>query len=124
MSGIFIYHAGCPHGVGAAFASRLHGEDAVHGIYFGDGATSSNGFHSGLNFGGVWKVPAVFVCVDNGWAISVASSEQTAADSYADKAIAYGIPGQDVDGRLPLQRRARLRAEGNRGARRKHLRRV
>ena len=87
-----------PHGVGAAFASKRRGEDEVHGIYFGDGATSSNGFHSGLNFAGVWDVPAVFVCVDNGWAISVPSSEQTAGDSYVDKAIAYGIPGFEVDG--------------------------
>ena len=87
-----------PHGVGAACATKLRGEDAVHAIYFGDGATSSNGFHSGMNFAGVWKVPSVFVCVDNGWAISVASSQQTAAESYADKGEAYGIPGVLVDG--------------------------
>ena len=72
------------HGVGAAFASKQRGEDVVHGIYFGDGATSSNSFHSGLNFAGVWKAPCVFVCIDNGWAISVSSKQQTAADSYAD----------------------------------------
>ncbi|MDA1264119.1 MAG: thiamine pyrophosphate-dependent dehydrogenase E1 component subunit alpha [Planctomycetota bacterium] len=87
-----------PHGVGAAFASKQRGEDVVHGIYFGDGATSSNGFHSGLNFAGVWRAPAVFVCIDNGWAISVSSQQQTAADSYADKGRAYGVPGQIVDG--------------------------
>ena len=86
------------HGVGAAYAARQRGEDAVHGIWFGDGATSSNGFHSGLNFAGVWKVPAVFVCIDNGWAISVPSSDQSACESLADKAEAYGIPGVDVDG--------------------------
>jgi TPP-dependent pyruvate/acetoin dehydrogenase alpha subunit len=51
-----------------------------------------------MNFAAVWKVPAVFVCVDNGWAISVCSKKQTAAESYADKAIAYGMPGVDVDG--------------------------
>ncbi len=87
-----------PHGVGAAFATKQRGEDAVHGIYFGDGATSSNGFHSGMNFAGVWNVPAVFVCVDNGWAISVPSSAQTASESYADKGVAYGVPGTEVDG--------------------------
>jgi TPP-dependent pyruvate/acetoin dehydrogenase alpha subunit len=86
------------HGVGAALAAKQRGLDEVHAIYFGDGATSSNGFHSGLNFAGVWKAPCVFVCIDNGWAISVCSREQTAAASYADKAIAYGIPGVDVDG--------------------------
>ena len=86
------------HGVGAAYASKLRGEDVVHSIHMGDGATSSNGFHSGLNFAGVWKVPAVFVCVDNGWAISVCSRDQTAAESYAAKAEAYGMPGIEVDG--------------------------
>lgn len=86
------------HGVGAAYASQLGGEDCVHAIYFGDGATSANGFHSGLNFAGVWKAPVVFVCIDNGWAISVPSSQQTAASSYAAKARAYGIPGVAVDG--------------------------
>jgi len=86
------------HGVGAAYASMRRGEDTVHAIHFGDGATSSNGFHSGLNFAGVWKVPAVFVCTDNGWAISVASSAQTAASSFAAKAPAYGFPGIEVDG--------------------------
>ena len=97
-----------PHGVGAAFASKVRGEDAVHAIYFGDGATSSNGFHSGLNFAGVWKVPAVFVCIDNGWAISVSSSAQTAAESYADKGAAYGVPGIDVDGNDVLACRSAL----------------
>ena len=87
-----------PHGVGAAFATKQRGEPAVHGIYFGDGATSSNGFHSGMNFAGVWKVPCVFVCVDNGWAISVSSRDQTAAERFADKGQAYGIPGVQVDG--------------------------
>lgn len=86
------------HGVGAAFASKHRGEDAVHVIHFGDGATSSSGFHSGLNFAAVWKVPAVFVCTDNGWAISVPSSQQTAAKSFAEKAKAYGMPGVQVDG--------------------------
>ena len=87
-----------PHGVGAAFASKQRGDDCVHAIHFGDGATSSNGFHSGLNFAAVWQVPAVFVCTDNGWAISVASSRQTAADSFAAKGVAYGMPGVTVDG--------------------------
>lgn len=86
------------HGVGAAFAAKQKGSDEVHGIYFGDGATSSNGFHSGLNFAGVWKAPCVFVCIDNGWAISVSSGAQTAATSYAHKAKAYGVPGVEVDG--------------------------
>lgn len=87
-----------PNGVGAAFASKQRGEDTVHAVYLGDGATSSNGFHSGLNFAGVWKAPVVFVCIDNGWAISVSSKSQTAASSYSAKGRAYGVPGREVDG--------------------------
>ena len=86
------------HGVGAAYAAKLRGVDEVHAIYGGDGSTSSNGFHSGLNFAGVWQVPCYFVIIDNGWAISVCSRNQTAAKSYADKAAAYGLPGFEVDG--------------------------
>ncbi len=87
-----------PHAVGAAYASKLRGEDVVHSVYFGDGATSSNGFHSGMNKAAVWKVPVVFVCVNNGWAISVSSKKQTAAETYAHKASAYGMPAARVDG--------------------------
>lgn len=87
-----------PHGVGAAYAGMRRGLDEVHAVYFGDGASSGNGFHSGLNFAAVWKVPTVFVCTDNGWAISVPSSEQSAVKSFADKADAYGMPGFEVDG--------------------------
>lgn len=87
-----------PHGVGAAFAAQRRGLDEVHAIYFGDGATSSNGFHSGMNMAAVWQAPCVFVCVNNGWAISVCSAKQTAAESFADKAVAYGMPGENVDG--------------------------
>jgi pyruvate dehydrogenase E1 component alpha subunit/2-oxoisovalerate dehydrogenase E1 component alpha subunit len=87
-----------PHGVGAAFAAKSLQRNEVHGIYFGDGATSSNGFHSGLNFAAVWRVPCVFVCVDNAWAISVPSREQSAQPDIARKADAYGMPGFEVDG--------------------------
>jgi 2-oxoisovalerate dehydrogenase E1 component alpha subunit len=86
-----------PHGVGAAFATKNRRGKEVHAIYFGDGATSSNGFHSGMNFAAVWKVPTVFVCIDNGWAISVPTSAQSAA-ALADKGAAYGVPSVAVDG--------------------------
>jgi pyruvate dehydrogenase E1 component alpha subunit len=86
------------HGVGAAFAAKKKGKDEVHAIYFGDGATSSNGFHSGMTFAAVWKAPCVFVCVNNGWAISVPSAEQTAVQRWTDKGIAYGVPAAEVDG--------------------------
>jgi TPP-dependent pyruvate/acetoin dehydrogenase alpha subunit len=86
-----------PHGVGAAWAGKRRGTGEVHAIFFGDGATSSNGFHSGLNFAAVWKVPAVFLCVDNGWAISVPSKHQTAG-RLVDRGPAYGLAAHEVDG--------------------------
>lgn len=87
-----------PHGVGAALAAKRLGKDEVHAIFFGDGASSSNGFHAGMNFAAVWNVPCVFVLVHNGWAISVPSDEQTGSAEWTDKADAYGMPGYEVDG--------------------------
>ena len=87
-----------PQAVGAARAFQARGEKHVCLASFGDGGTSSLGFHSALNFAGVWKAPVVFLCQNNGWAISLPSSGQTASESYAIKAKAYGIPGVKVDG--------------------------
>ncbi|MEW6074286.1 MAG: thiamine pyrophosphate-dependent enzyme [Planctomycetota bacterium] len=95
-----------PQAVGAAFAARSRGEDTVVLTSFGDGGTSSLGFHSGLNFAGVWKAPVIFLCQNNGWAISCPASEQTASTSYAAKAVAYGLPGVVVDGNDLLAVRA------------------
>jgi 2-oxoisovalerate dehydrogenase E1 component alpha subunit len=85
-------------GVGFAWAARLQKEDLATLIYFGDGATSSNDFHSGMNFAGVFKTPAVLFCRNNGWAISVPTERQTASETFAQKGIAYGVPGVRVDG--------------------------
>jgi len=87
-----------PHAVGAAMAMQRRGENKVVAAYTGDGATSTSGFHSAMNFAGVFKAPVVFMVIDNGWAISLPSSKQTAARSYGDKAAAYGMPGINVDG--------------------------
>jgi len=87
-----------PQGVGAAHAMKLRGEDSVALISFGDGGTSSLGFHSGLNFAGVWKSPAVFLCQNNGYAISMPTEKQTASDGFAVKGEAYGVPAILVDG--------------------------
>lgn len=87
-----------PHAAGVALAFKQRGEASVVCAYGGDGATSSSGFHSALNFAAVGKAPVVFIIIDNGWAISVPSSQQTAARSYGAKAKAYGMPGADVDG--------------------------
>jgi 2-oxoisovalerate dehydrogenase E1 component alpha subunit len=86
------------HAVGAAWAARIKGDDMVPLVYFGEGATSSNDFHAGLNFAGVNDVPVVFACRNNGWAISVPRERQTASETIAQKAIAYGIRGERVDG--------------------------
>jgi 2-oxoisovalerate dehydrogenase E1 component alpha subunit len=83
---------------GTARALQIRGEKAVSWAWFGDGGTSSNDFHCGLNFAGVWKAPAIFVCENNHWAISVPAECQTAAHTFADKAVAYGMPGVRVDG--------------------------
>lgn len=87
-----------PHAVGAAMAMQRRGEPHVCAAYSGDGATSTNGFHSAMNMAAVYKSPVVFIVIDNGWAISVPSAAQTAASSYGAKAKAYGMPGVDVDG--------------------------
>lgn len=87
-----------PHAVGIAYAARYKGERSGVVCYFGDGATSEGEFHEGLNFAGVWKTPNVFVCQNNQWAISVPRSRQTAAKTIAQKAVAYGFPGIQVDG--------------------------
>jgi 2-oxoisovalerate dehydrogenase E1 component alpha subunit len=83
---------------GAAMAARIRGDDTVFMTYFGDGGTSSNDFHAGLNFGAVFKAPVVFVCENNQWAISVPLRGQTASETIAQKAQAYGMPGVRVDG--------------------------
>src|SRR5688572_2208464 len=85
-------------GVGFAWAAKLRSEDLATLIYFGDGATSSNDFHAGMNFAGVFKTPAVFFCRNNGWAISVPTERQTASETFAQKGAAYGVPGVRVDG--------------------------
>ncbi|MFB6101199.1 MAG: pyruvate dehydrogenase (acetyl-transferring) E1 component subunit alpha [Haloplanus sp.] len=91
-----------PHATGLAMASKLRGDDAVACAYFGDGATSEGDFHEGLNMAGVFDVPAVFLCNNNGWAISTPRERQTASRTLAGKAAAYGIDGVQVDGMDPL----------------------
>lgn len=92
-----------PHATGLAWASKLKDEeDKAFLCNFGDGATSEGDFHEGLNFAGVFDVPAVFFCNNNQWAISVPQERQTAAESYAQKAVAYGFEGVQVDGMDPL----------------------
>jgi pyruvate dehydrogenase E1 component alpha subunit len=91
-----------PHATGAAWASQLTGENKAFLCYFGDGATSEGDFHEGMNFAGVFDVPAIFFCNNNQWAISVPRERQTASETLAQKAAAYGFEGIQVDGMDPL----------------------
>ena len=84
--------------VGFSWGAKIDGKNIASLVYFGEGATSSTDFHSGMNFAGVFKVPVVFLCRNNGWAISVPAERQTATRTFAEKAAAYGIPGVRVDG--------------------------
>jgi len=90
------------HGVGLAWGFKLQHRDSVAVVYFGDGATSEAAFHEGCNFAGVFGVPAILFCQNNGWAISTPRVHQTAANSIAARAAGYGFPGVQVDGNDPL----------------------
>ena len=87
-----------PHAVGVAHAARLKGEDTVALVMLGDGATSEGDTHAALNFAAVWQAPVVFFVQNNGYAISVPLSKQSAAPSLAHKGIGYGVPAMLIDG--------------------------
>lgn len=110
-----------PHAVGAAWAARIKKDDVASLVFFGEGATSSGDFHTGLNFAGVTKAPLVAVCRNNGWATSTPASSQTRSAGFAIKAVAYGLRGVRVDGAdvvavLSVVREARARATAGQGA--------
>ncbi|MEE1788050.1 thiamine pyrophosphate-dependent dehydrogenase E1 component subunit alpha [Streptomyces sp. SP17BM10] len=87
-----------PHAVGLAHAARLRGEPVVALAMLGDGGTSEGDFHEALNFAAVLRAPVVFLVQNNGYAISVPLTAQSAAPSLAHKAVGYGMPGRLVDG--------------------------
>lgn len=87
-----------PHAVGAALAAQLRGEDSVAAVYFGDGAASKGDFHEGVNFAAIHKLPVLFFCENNHYAISVPLQLQMPVASVADRARGYGIPGERFDG--------------------------
>lgn len=87
-----------PHGVGVAWGMKLAGKKTASLVYLGDGATSKGDFHESMNFAAVFKAPCIFICENNQWAISVPRSRQTASETIAQKAIAYGMEGVQVDG--------------------------
>ena len=87
-----------PHGAGSALASQYLGRNEATIIYFGDGATSTGDAHAALNFSAIHQLPAVFLCQNNDWAISVSNKLQFAVHSLVERAAGYGIPGVQVDG--------------------------
>lgn len=86
------------HAVGLGWAAKYRQTDDVAMTFFGDGATSEGDFHEGLNFAGVFQAPVIFVCQNNHWAISLPVAKQTRSKTLAQKALAYGMPGIQVDG--------------------------
>jgi len=90
--------AQAPHAAGAALAFKLRGEARAAVCLLGDGATSKGDVYEAMNMAGTWALPLVFVVINNQWAISTPRSVQTAASRLADKALATGFPGRQVDG--------------------------
>ncbi|MHA1713990.1 MAG: pyruvate dehydrogenase (acetyl-transferring) E1 component subunit alpha [Candidatus Ranarchaeia archaeon] len=87
-----------PHAVGAAWTAKIRKLSYAVLVFCGDGATSKGDFHEGLNIAGVFQLPLIVIVQNNQWAISVPRTKQTAAETIAQKAIAYGIPGIQIDG--------------------------
>ena len=93
-----VIAANLPHAAGVAYASKLRGLDEVSIVYFGEGATAEGDFHEAVNFAAIHKLPVVFYCENNGYAISEVSEKQMSVKHVADRAKGYGIIGQTVDG--------------------------
>lgn len=90
------------HAAGSGYAQKLKGTNGVSVAFFGDGASSEGDFHEALNFAAIYKTPTIFICSNNLYAISTSCSIQTASESIAQKALAYGMPGVQVNGMDPL----------------------
>jgi 2-oxoisovalerate dehydrogenase E1 component alpha subunit len=86
------------HATGVALASKLKGEPHVSAVYFGEGSTAGGDFHEALNFAAIHRLPVVFVCENNGYAISQPQRTEMPLEHVAGRAVAYGMPGQVVDG--------------------------
>jgi len=109
VSGSSVVASQIPHAVGLALAAKLSGERVIATTFFGEGATSEGDFHEGLNFAAVQKLPVVFVCENNGYAISLPQRKQMAVDDVASRAASYGMLGVVVDGHDPVATYAAMR---------------
>jgi 2-oxoisovalerate dehydrogenase E1 component alpha subunit len=92
-----------PHAVGIALAGKMERKDLVTFVTFGEGSSNQGDFHEGANFAGVHKLPVIFMCENNKYAISVPIEKQLACEKVSDRAIGYGMPGFTVNGNDPLE---------------------
>jgi pyruvate dehydrogenase E1 component alpha subunit len=93
-----IVGAGLPIATGAGLAAKMQGGDRVAVCFFGDGASNEGAFHGSLNLASIWKLPVIFVCENNRWAVSVPASYGLSVEDVAVRAGGYNIPGVTVDG--------------------------
>ncbi|MFD1358108.1 thiamine pyrophosphate-dependent dehydrogenase E1 component subunit alpha [Fictibacillus halophilus] len=106
-----------PHAVGIALGGRMEGKDIVTFTTFGEGSSNQGDFHEGANFASVHKLPVIFMCENNKYAISVPISKQLACVNVSDRAIGYGMPGVTVDGNDPLAVYEAVKEAADRGRR-------
>ena len=93
-----IVGGGLPIAVGAALSAKRLGKSDVTVCFFGDGANNEGAFHEALNMAGVWKLPVIFVCENNGYGMSTSTARSTAVKYISQRAASYGMPGTTVDG--------------------------
>ena len=93
-----IVGSGIPIATGAALSAKMRGTDQVAVCFFSDGATNTGRFHEGINMGAIWKLPVIYICENNLYAVSMPQSNSMNVRDIADRAVAYGIPGVVVDG--------------------------
>lgn len=103
-----------PHAVGIALAGKMEKKDLVTFVTFGEGSSNQGDFHEGANFAGVHKLPVIFMCENNKYAISVPIEKQLACENVADRAVGYGMPGFTVDGNDPLEVYGAVKAAADR----------
>ncbi|PAQ16277.1 2-oxoisovalerate dehydrogenase [Bacillaceae bacterium SAOS 7] len=106
-----------PHAVGIALAGKMEKKDLVTFVTFGEGSSNQGDFHEGANFAGVHKLPVIFMCENNKYAISVPVEKQLACENVSDRAIGYGMPGFTIDGNDPIEVYKHVKEAAERGRR-------
>ncbi|RKF47784.1 2-oxoisovalerate dehydrogenase [Bacillus wiedmannii] len=106
-----------PHAVGIALAGKMEKKDLVTFVTFGEGSSNQGDFHEGANFAGVHKLPVIFMCENNKYAISIPVEKQLACKNVSDRAIGYGMPGYTIDGNDPLAVYKAVKEAADRGRR-------